>query len=946
MRNKGLVCLTIAIGLFCASGAALASIPSSDLPIQTQEALEESVKKWIGEQAGESKNQYGKKNKRGYFSRDFKKEDEETFAATVHIETGGEVSKKTERFLLTLKKNGKGYDVVGDELQDTYVGLHRETHSRCYPFDKFDFDREGIDLRATNGTVCLDFYQGRVVNFRVHGEGMTYKYAPPEYAQALHINRDFHSVFEGLKKDHTRELEFDPAAFLVDCDPDSCLELLEEHFTGLTRAENDGADSTGTFEATPGDRALVEYNQRMRRENPFAHFRRPSQPGNKRWSVYVSRDVSPFTYPGAEEGFADIGGFLPGAGVHLTYDNWGGFEVTFNVYPRRLDIPEQLLFRIYGYYTEETLKNTDPYTLERREDEAARWHQVYSVKGNVDMGLEDPEMLEADIEFGIELKQPLREIPFFIQSIPQQDFSGSNRPRTLHVNSVQLDGEELTWTRTSQLGGLIILPVEMPAGTKLNIRMNFATRAMYKVSAMFTYVSRFGWMPFVRFGDFIDEFEMTIRTPVGYKVLGIGHKTDQREEDDAVVTHWKAESAVVFPSIAFGRYAEDGPGKKYRLPTKADGTPIPVTVHVDKASFEDWGITPGSLRPIAQQAVNAINVYQEISGVDYPYGELNFVNDPLGFLYGQAPSSLIYLGSGVFRGEGALAPYFTNSAGIAKFLKSVTAHEVGHQWWGSRVSNANERNYWFVESLAEFFSAVYLEAYYGQNEYQDQVDEWRRTIVDRRLRSNVQASYSVWGGEDGFGSYQANIYNKGPYAFHMLREIFKGEGPPGPEGADKKFYDFLKKFSQELAEKREIVTIDIQRAAEKALGGVDPEGNPYNVDLEWFFDQWIRGIGIPQYKMTYDVRQTEDGSWLVEGLIEQRVVMGSGRSHSVLDGKYYRGVVDLTVLAGGEEYEARRIVEGPQTPFKLKVPDKPVEVSLNKDGETLALDTIVNKSWD
>jgi hypothetical protein len=85
---------------------------------------------------------------------------------------------------------------------------------------------------------------------------------------------------------------------------------------------------------------------------------------------------------------------------------------------------------------------------------------------------------------------------------------------------------------------------------------------------------------------------------------------------------------------------------------------------------------------------------------------------------------------------------------------------------------------------------------------------------------------------------------------------------------------------------------------------------------------------------------------LVEGLIEQRVVMGSSRSHSVLDGKYYRGVVDLTVLAGGEEYEARRVVEGPQTPFKLKVPDKPVEVSLNKNGETLALDTIVNKSWD
>ena len=116
----------------------------------------------------------------------------------------------------------------------------------------------------------------------------------------------------------------------------------------------------------------------------------------------------------------------------------------------------------------------------------------------------------------------------------------------------------------------------------------------------------------------------------------------------------------------------------------------------------------------------------------------------------------------------------------------------------------------------------------------------------------------------------------------------------------------------------------------KALGGVDPEGNPYNMDLNWFFDQWIRGVGLPQYRMTYDVRETEDGSWLVEGLIEQRVVNGSSRNYNVLEGQYYRGVVDLTVTAGGEEYEARRIVEGPQTPFKLKVP---VEFTVRGDGK-------------
>ncbi len=930
MRIKGLVCTPIAIALLCAGGSALAKVPDQELG-----SLSAAVSKWIEKKAEGSENEHGKKTKRGYFSRDFRTVDGQGYETTAHIESAGGESKKTERFLLTLKKNGSGYDVVGDTLEDTYVGLHRETHALCYPFDKFDFKREGIELHAESGSVCADFYQGRVSGFRVQGASMTYKYAPPGYAQELHLNRDFHAVFETMKRDHARELEFAPAGFLFECDPDSCDELLGAHFTGLNRGKEDGLETVAGFTTDAWDRALVEESIKARKDSPFAGYRRPYAPGHKFWSAYVSRELVPFTYPGAEDGVFDYDGSLPGPGVHLVYDNWGGFEVTFNVYPRRLDIPEQLVFRIYGYYSEETIKNTDPYALEWREDRLSRWHQVYSVKGEVALGLEDPEKLEADITFGIELKQPQREIPFFIQSIPRQEFSGNNKPRELFVNSVQLDGEELTWTRTGQLGGLIVLPEEMPAGSKLKVRMNFATRAMYKVNPTFTYVSRFGWMPFVRFGDFIDEFELTLRTPVGYKVLGIGHKAEEKTEGRVVVSHWKADSPVVFPSITFGRYEEDGPGKSFDPARKADGTAIPVTVHVDRLSFGDWGITSSSLRPIAQQAVNAINLYREVSGVDYPYGELNLVNDPLGFLYGQAPSSLIYLGSGVFRGEGFLAPFFQDATSIAKFLKSVTAHEVGHQWWGSRVSNANERNYWFVESLAEYFSAIYLEQVFGPADYQEQVDEWRRTILDRRIKSTVQSSYSVWGGEDGFGSIQANIYNKGPYAFHMLRETF----------GDEKFFAFLKKFSQQLTEKREIVTMDIQRTAEQALGGVDADGNPYSVDLSWFFDQWIRGVGIPKYRFVYEVRETEDGGYLIEGLIDQRVMVGSGRSYQVLPGQFYRGVVDITVAAKGDKYERRVVINGPQTPFKLKVPKKPIEVVLNKNGEMLSHDVLVNQSW-
>ena len=77
----------------------------------------------------------------------------------------------------------------------------------------------------------------------------------------------------------------------------------------------------------------------------------------------------------------------------------------------------------------------------------------------------------------------------------------------------------------------------------------------------------------------------------------------------------------------------------------------------------------------------------------------------------------------------------------------------------------------------------------------------------------------------GFRDYRALVYAKGPYMFHVMRSTW----------GDEIFFDFLKKLARDLAGK-EIVSRDIQRTAERALGG----------EMNWFFDQWLRGIGLRQ----------------------------------------------------------------------------------------------------
>lgn len=927
------------------SGTSYAAAAAGDeLSYQAKEEIIAPVRAWVG-QLKESKNDAGKPNKKGAYSRLLRKIDGSTYEVGVHVNTARDTSQLTERYALTLKKKatGTGWEVAEAKVIDTYVGLYRESHTACNPFQRFSFDREGMKVSAANGTVCETYLEGKVTWFAVNGNAMTYEYTPPEHAGLVQTGHDFYAIHKVMAKDHARELSVTPAAFFFQCDGQTCEELLKECFTGLNRptaAEAPGQRLGDSLSGPQWLRPLADRYMKDVNENAFAGFRPLDEPGHRYYGLLVAREVQPLDWPFLEE-------IIPGSGVILVKDNWGGWELQFIVLPRRIDVPFQLVGPLYGYYSEETAKTQDPSEIERREDVDTRWYEVNSVKGTIGLGIENDEMIDGDVDFGLTLKQNVRELPFFINSFSERDLVGKDKPAPLFVNSIQLDGKELTWVSTGSTSGRVILPQEMPAGSNLKLRMNYSTKGMRKYTHSFSYVDRFGWMPFVSFGDFIDEWDLIIKSPSQYDILGIGKKISEKTEGDVKVSHWKSERPVVFASIIMGRYQTDTPGPKFELPKKADGTTIPVAVHIDEGSFGQWGITPNSLRPIAEQAANSINLYADISGLEYPYGELNLVNDPLGTLYGQAPSSLIYLGSGVFRGEGFLAtlPFFENATDITKFLKSVTAHEVGHQWWGSRVSNANQRNYWFVESLAEYFSAIYLEAVYGWKEYEEQVEDWRRAILKTDLDGSVQNANTLHSGDDGFSSYQASVYSKGPFAFHMLREIFKGEGPRGPEGADKKFFDALKVFSKKLSEKREIVTMDIQQAAEESLGGIGPNGKPYKVDLSWFFNQWIRGAGIPQYMLSYNVRETEDGAFLVEGLIKQRVVIGNKSAPKLLENTYYRGVTELTVKTNDEDYVKRVVVDGPETTFKLKVPKKPVVVTLNQNGGILAHDVLVNKSW-
>jgi hypothetical protein len=872
-----------------------------DIPYDLRDDLEAVLEKKAGD-LYESRDENGLRYQRGTYSKKFHKIDDATYQVTFTQDSATGDRLKTERFLLTLSKDGGTWKIADEELVGTYARMIREVpgDETYRKFDSFRYNGQGLDLEVTNGTLLIDYLDGEPDSILMDGT-MKYAYQPPG-------DLGYHQKAALKEMIRRRDEDFVFVAELVSisCDAFSCKEFLQNNFTGLEEIDRSrlGGELARFYNEAEQDQ------RKDRKERVFSGFRLPLEPDRRFYSIFLKRNER---------------------------DQWAGIRVD-NDGPWEVQFVATGYGAIFGYMSDESReKGVAPYDDEARDDWDARYFELEAAKGTVELALEDSESLKADVMFTINFKRDTREIPFGVGGFQVGGKRISERNPTIVVDALETaDGEELTRVLTGARSGYIILPEKAKAGDQMEIRLAFRNRgSIVKLTPSFAALDRGGWLPFSRFTDNIDRFEMTLKVPEKYTVLGVGTKMSEEVEDGVRITHWKAHNPVTFPTMIFGDYTS---AKSKVKATKSDGTEIPVTIYVDKDSDADWGISGRSLVSLADQAANALNLYREIYGVDYPYGKLDLVADPANPVpYGQAPASIIYLGNGVFKNEAMWAsiPGMVDAKYIARFLKTVVSHEVAHQWWGGVVGNANSRNYWFVESLAEYSSALWVEAVEsdagkkpekGFRAYLDKTESWRRAVLQTDLVGSIQDSTSLWVGDpqgSGTSPYMACVYNKGPYAFHMLRMTF------GTEKMD----EFLRNLSQGLQYK-EIYTRDIQRIAEETFGGT----------MEWFFDQWIRGAGIPEYGFNYTYRQTEDKNYLVEGSIRQRVVVG--RSKEVLEDTYYRGVVNVTVVGRDkQEYSKRLIVEGAETPFRFKVPVEPLEIVMNKNGEMLAHDIIVNKPF-
>ena len=207
----------------------------------------------------------------------------------------------------------------------------------------------------------------------------------------------------------------------------------------------------------------------------------------------------------------------------------------------------------------------------------------------------------------------------------------------------------------------------------------------------------------------------------------------------------------------------------------------------------------------------------------------------------------------------------------------LIAHELAHQWFGDLVTNRSWDHLWIHESFATYLASRW-------NGFKGGVDVFEKQMYDYTsgaYRTDTEQGKSPIAGGAGFTS---NIYGRGAVVLHMLNQLV------GEELFWKSIQLFLTRHAHRVVE-----TNDLKIAFEDATG--------YN--LNWFFQQWIYGAGMPTLRFSEEL---DDGVYRIE--LEQLQELDELTQHFGLqlpieifvqgpDG--IRVVVDTLFLLSGED---------------------------------------------
>jgi hypothetical protein len=374
-------------------------------------------------------------------------------------------------------------------------------------------------------------------------------------------------------------------------------------------------------------------------------------------------------------------------------------------------------------------------------------------------------------------------------------------------------------------------------------------------------------------------YDLTFKVPHSNMVISVGKLIKQSTEAGFAVSHWVTPVPVATAGFNYGQYQKiDYPDNITHYEISGYYlTELPDSLKQYGNSAFLNSMSPGAMTKYALDQTRAQMQVCTIFFGKGPYENVYITEQP-NFNFGQSWPNLVYLPISAYIDSTQRWMLFGHiDTKFNGFVQEVTPHEVAHQWFGHAVGWASYHDLWLSEGFAEFSAGLFLQQAMGDKWRKDYLEFWERQRTRILDKNNFGVSPNdagpLWLGlrlisPKSEQAYQGVTYSKGAYVLLMLRSLMCDDSG-GSGNRDQAFIDMMHDFVEShhdsaastesfkaIAEKHMTKQMDLQR----------------NGRLDWFFNEWVYGTGVPRYSFKYDLQPGGAGKTKVHTEITQSEV--------------------------------------------------------------------------
>jgi Peptidase family M1 domain len=448
---------------------------------------------------------------------------------------------------------------------------------------------------------------------------------------------------------------------------------------------------------------------------------------------------------------------------------------------------------------------------------------------------------------------------------------------TLRVSQVEGEhGEVLDFVQEKKeedadFGLVLVTPLKK--GDTATVKITYGGKDAVRSAGNdnFDPIARESWFPNggISFGSY-SRYKMRFHTPKEIELIATGTRLSDKVDGKVRTTEWDSMMPLPVAGFHLGKFTEkddktpdglavaayansESPDWAASLLNVANGGNLPGGPETGGAALGNLNTT--SMLPVElSQGTAAAQIYASYFG-KLPFDHLALSQQPA-CNYGQSWPMLVYLPicgfwDGTIQHQLGLSP-------ADPYWKTVTAHEVAHQWWGHTVGFMSYRDQWMSEGFAEASAGIFLQA--TRKTPNDARDFWKQLKAQLTERNAdgfrpidvgpVTMGFRLSTPKTGWSIYRNLVYPKGAYILHMVRMMMYS-----PRTGDDDFrammHDFVDTYRLKVA-----TTEDFKAIVEKHMTpGMDLD---HNHKMDWFFNEYVYGTDLPQYHFENQIDANSD----------------------------------------------------------------------------------------